>query len=88
MGRVMPWAVDYIYELMCTRCGHTGKEIHLSDDWIRRSTRFENFNTRWAGGRAPGVPTQGYFQVAACPKCGSPADMAYRRVERDVTAGK
>lgn len=88
MGRVMGCEVDYAYELTCTRCGYTGKDIHLSRDWMRRSTRFENFDIRSQGGRAPGVPTQDYFEVAGCPKCGSAADTAYRRVKRDGSEEK
>jgi hypothetical protein len=74
----MSWETDYICELQCEGCGRIGREIGRSDDWNRHETLFENFTTKWVGGREPGVPNYGAFQVPVCPDCGDKAKVVRR----------
>jgi hypothetical protein len=71
----MLWEVDYRYELRCGGCSRIGKEIGRSDDWNDHETVFENFKTRWIGGREPGVPNFGAIEVPVCPDCGDKASV-------------
>ena len=69
----MSWEINYTHELRCEGCGRIGKEISRSDDWNNHQTYFENFTTRSVGGREPGVPNYGAFEIPVCPDCGDKA---------------
>jgi hypothetical protein len=69
----MAWETNRIYELRCETCGRLGRQVEQSDDWNNHRTKFENFTTKWVGGREPGIPNYGAFEVPVCPDCGEEA---------------
>lgn len=78
----MAWETDCTYELQCEGCGRMGKQIERSNDWNGHETLFENFETKWIGGREPGVPNYGAIEIPVCPDCGDKAKVVSRRLPR------